>query len=155
MYIPTFTIGLLTGIFISNNKTSFFKISNKISLYLIFGAVVLLLLLFLQSKLYSEHILGLGVLAPFYVCVFLILAYNPNLLSSKILIRLGEISYAIYLLHQPLRSYLFFLFKNIGMINYYIQFGIYLALLILLSNYVYLYLELPLHKKLKYNPVQK
>ena len=150
MHIPTFTLGIIAGLLLSKKGMNFLKFQSSIKSSLIFGLVTLSLFIFLIFGKNNEDMLNLGLLSPFYVLIFLLLAKNSNLLSAKILVRLGEISYAIYLLHQPLKSYLSLLFKYLNINNYYLQFGFYLVILIALSNYVYLYLELPIHKKLKY-----
>ena len=150
MHIPTFTLGIIAGLLLGKKEMNFLKFQSSIKSSLIFGLVIVSIFIFLIFGKNNEDMLNLGLLSPFYIFIFLLLANNSNLLSAKILVRLGEISYAIYLLHQPLRSYLSLLFKYVDINNYYLQFGIYLVVLIALSNYVYLYLELPLHKKLKY-----
>jgi len=150
MHATTFILGLITGLLIAKNEITFIRLKNSLNSSLFFALTIVVFLTFTSLNIFDANILDLGILAPFYILIFLLLAYNDNLLCSKILVRLGEISYAIYLLHQPFRAYLSHFFRYINFDNYYLEFVIYLVLLISLSNFVYIYLELPLHRKLRY-----
>lgn len=61
-------------------------------------------------------------------------------LSKPILVRLGEASYALYLLHIPV----FYLFKDLGLSGNFFAYAAYLGGLIGLSIATYSYVERPL-----------
>ena len=109
----------------------------------------MILVLLLNTNLFNGYSLNFGILSPFYLIIFIILANNNDLLSSKILLRLGKISYAIYLLHLPVKAYLLHIFNFIQLNNSYICFVIYIVILLAVSNLVYLKIELPAYNRLK------
>jgi len=148
-YITLFLIGIATGLLLKRNILVFIRLkSYKVAMASII-VVAMILVLLLNTNLFNGYSLNFGILSPFYLIIFIILSNNNDLLSSKILLRLGKISYAIYLLHLPVKAYLLHIFNFIQLNNNYICFAIYIVILLTISNFVYLKIELPAYNKLK------
>lgn len=149
IYATLFSFGFLA-------KELSLKINNKIVLNI--GPVVLFggLLWFLGMNVVDNKFLTLPAL-PFMALLFMILINKDSLfglLRVKGVLRLGEISYSIYLLH----GIVWFCFnqfvdtKTVNIISYLIESTIVLILIMLISSLTYKYIEIPFNhygKRLK------
>jgi len=69
--------------------------------------------------------------------------------SNKHLILLGEASYSIYILQNPIKGLIYFLFKKLHVNNENLMFYTYLLLLIMISISCYYFIEVPAKNWLK------
>ncbi len=90
-----------------------------------------------------------GLLAPVFVFFMIALAQNePKVLKWSPLILLGEISYGIYLLQEPVHKYMVRLNDYLHLPYNEVFFYAYLAVLLVASTLSYYFIETPLRKKI-------
>lgn len=142
MHLNEFMIGMLGGFI-------YFKYGQRLANFKwgpFTGALFIVLLIALRPANVSYHT---GLIAPvFMLFVVCVASSNPTALNFRPLVYLGEISYGMYILQQPV-------FKILGQINerkFHISeimfFYVSLAVLIILTALVYRFAELPLKKKI-------
>lgn len=136
VHLCTFTLGIIAGLFFLRNKS---RLTEKIIHYkILFYFLSLVFFVFLCYTLGLSHVNN-GWLTPSYG-LFIIALSLPSrltqLISSKIFVWSGEISYSIYILQAPV--WIFFkLFIPF-------PFMLYILLLIAVCGIVYQFYEVPL-----------
>ena len=144
LHINEFLVGNLAGLYFIKN---FRKKNYDIPIFLIFTSI-LLSLIFIPVFFHN------GLMALLFIPLIVLISCNngwlTKIFSLKPLEYLGEISYAIYIIHIPilyiLRSVLW---DNFQMKDSNIIFGIYLIVLIIFSGLFYEFIEKPLRDYLK------
>lgn len=142
-----FSTGIILGMIFANRPM---KNLNKKMFNLLELFAVLLFLIFLLISVRFDTGLVRGV---YFVPIWCILIYTfahevgilSKLLSSKVLVYLGEISFSFYMIHQLVIRYFEFL-----KLNSIVNFLICLVLSLLLSAVIYRFYEEPLRKRLRY-----
>jgi peptidoglycan/LPS O-acetylase OafA/YrhL len=142
MHISQFMIGMV-GAFIYG------MIKNK-ALKLTWVPLVLFLIIVILITERPENIsYHVGLIAPVFMFFIISVAvYQPKFLTLKPLVYLGEISYGIYILQQPVWKF----FGNINTRHIHIPdqifFWIALGLLVCIASLSYTYIEVPLKRKI-------
>jgi peptidoglycan/LPS O-acetylase OafA/YrhL len=141
--LPEFVIGILIGLeFLKPNRTEF-------PLRIVGGAVATIALLLIGVPLEWRPLFHNSLLAPLFATIIYGLAISKGriarLLSSRGLVLLGESSFALYILHFPLRSLVGSLWGRLFHSSPgFVFFWLYLALCIASSILVFRYLETPM-----------
>jgi peptidoglycan/LPS O-acetylase OafA/YrhL len=142
--IPVFFFGNILGfMYIKNIKVPL----KTLILMLFFGCLSIYLWTFEPVHL-GLSLKQLGLLFIYAVLIIGLLQnsnFSKKYLSHKTFILLGDISYGIYLLQFPVSS---FVFAFTNGFNPFIQFSIYLIVLIVFSYLTYQYFEKPLRAKI-------
>lgn len=147
LHFSTFLIGLWFGKFFKENYTKFSR-NYDISILVVFIVCTILVYLLKDQFLHN------GLLAiPFAILITLV-ALNTGrltkLFNKKAFVYLGEISFAMYLLQNPVYIALRKIFKTFGLNdNAYLIFFVGLFLLIIASHLTYKYVEIPLKNRIK------
>ena len=159
-HLNAFLLGLAGGIWYLT-YSSRMKVRQSLNLILLVGSLgTVLLLLTLRAYLptFPHNIsLDAGLLAPLFLLIVLTLALDTSRLSQGLghpwLVLLGDASYALYILHVPIR----WLFEDVlrlagQAIAFGTMFSIYLPLLIVLCVVVFQYIERPARDWLRTKP---
>lgn len=146
MHLAEFLIGNLTGLFFVKRLSSSYK-NYDLALLLLTCALPIVLF---YNAFFNFHNGLLAVLfIPFIVCT----AMNNGVISKiskyKPLLFLGEISYGIYILQNPIFAWTKAILKDNNITNESINFYIPLLVLILIAGLSYLFIEAPLRKLIK------
>jgi peptidoglycan/LPS O-acetylase OafA/YrhL len=159
-HIPQFLIGVCAGIIFlraNDRKTDVAPTHLKISLLAGIASVAVFILLTQVSGIPYE-LLNNGLLSPIFALIICALAYGrggiARFLSLPFLMLLGEASYAIYLLQNPLLSFLKLILskaENSGLVSPEFFGSLpfllsYLTILISLSICAFLFIETPFRK---------
>jgi len=159
-HLNSFLVGLAGGIwyFTYSARLTINPIINRIGLAASLGMVLLLLSLRAYLPAFPRTFsLDVGLLAPLFLMIVLTLALDTSLLSQWLshpwLVLLGDASYALYILHVPIRMLFEDFLKLTGSgMAFRVMFAIYLPLLILLCIFVFKYIERPTRDWLRMNP---
>lgn len=144
LHINEFLVGNLAGLFFVKN----YKPKNYD--WAIISVFMLIILSLLFIPLYFHD----GLMAVFFVPLIVLISMNngylTKLFSWKLLEFLGEISYAIYIIHIPV----LFIFRSVLEENKWIfsinmVFGMYIFILIVISSILYYFIEKPVRDSLK------
>jgi len=118
--------------------------------FLLLVAFISLASLLRFSKFYYQVVdVVFGLLVTVFIVVINSEKCNPvkQLLSSKILVKIGSISYSIYLIHSPIIQFVWlFIVKssnNTPIVSYYILMALSVPLIILLAYVFYVLIEKP------------
>ncbi|WP_276681366.1 acyltransferase family protein [Empedobacter brevis] len=147
LHFNTFLIGLWFGKLFKENYTKFSG-NYDILIFVVFVACTILVYLLRDQFLHN------GLLAiPFGILIILV-ALNTGgltkLFNRKAFVYLGEISFAIYLLQNPVYIALRKVFKVIGLNdNGYFVFFVGLILLLIASHLTYKFVEIPMKNKIR------
>ena len=143
MHLSEFLIGMLFGtIFI---KTNIFNSNINWALLLITVLALIVLIKFPLPWVTYKN----GFTAPFFGLFIILLSSIPKsslisrALNKSFFIRLGDISYAIYILQVPIYNLSYYIFRKVGFVNPLLSFYAYLCLLILFSYASYFAIEMP------------
>jgi peptidoglycan/LPS O-acetylase OafA/YrhL len=155
-HLNAFLLGCAFGVYFNefmprlNNR----KLLNNTILLLSFSAILFTLLI-------REDIPDLvgfkvpftnGLMAPLFLMFIFSLSIDNSLLKgllkNKVLVKLGEASYCIYIFQAPFNYFFYFYIGNIGNFSDTQKFYIYLIVLILISVYSLKFIELPLRNKI-------
>ena len=159
-HLNAFLLGLAGGIWYLT-YSSRMKVRQSLNLILLVGSLgTVLLLLTLRAYLptFPHNIsLDAGLLAPLFLLIVLTLALDTSRLSQGLghpwLVLLGDASYALYILHVPIRwLYEDLLSLTDQVLAFGVMFAIYLPLLIVLCIFVFKYIERPARDWLRTNP---
>ena len=139
-HLNEFILGNIAGLIFFHYKPEG-KRNYDVVILLLFLCLVLYLS---QPEKYSAHD---GLLAFVFLPLILLLSWNTGklskLFSMKLFVFLGEMSYAMYLLQNPIFSFSISLLKRIGITNLAACFYIRLTLLLIASSICYAYFEKP------------
>lgn len=148
LHINEFLIGNLAG-FIFIKKLQFKK-ANYDLLILILAGLTILALKFSIDKIFHN-----GLLAPLFIALIISISLNNGVITKffekKPFVFLGEISFGIYILQQPIYS----IFSAYSINKYFhltdstLVFFIRLIILIIASSLAYIYIEKPIQNKIK------
>ncbi len=152
-YIPTFLIGIVLGRLIINQEKLSLKFNSKLVAYLSLVSILIIAITLRFFFPFNDNA-WLVVYSNFlFLPCFIILYQNPNILANERLSYLGKISYGIYLIHYPLKNYLFLIFEKMDFNVISIIYVIYIGLLIFFSHLLYKYLEEPVINKFKFKAI--
>jgi peptidoglycan/LPS O-acetylase OafA/YrhL len=159
-HLNAFLFGLAGGIWYLT-YSSRFTVSqslNRICLIVAVGTVLLLLSLRAYLSTFPNSFsLDVGLLAPLFLMIILTLAWDTSRLSHGLshpgLVTLGDASYALYILHVPIRWLFGDLLAITGKVMAPdIAFIIYVPVTIALCIVVFKYIERPARDWLRTNP---
>lgn len=162
-HLNAFIIGMSGGIWYMTRQQDEISAFNQKSLLLWLGAfLVVMALLTLRGFMpgFSTNFsLDVGLLAPLFLFIVLGLVGDYSLISEIFkrpwLVHLGEASYALYILHIPLRWLMEKIFEGYGwQITFSTLIWGYIPFTILISTIVYRFLEVPARSWLRQNPRQ-
>jgi len=142
IHISQFLIGMIgAGIF---NKIRY-TVPKYRFLPLAMFAVIILLIAYRPENLSYQ----VGLIAPLFMLLILFIAISdPKSLNFRPLVYLGEISYGIYILQQPVHKYLEAMNTQYLHIPIQVFFWFALGVLIAVASATYYLIELPLRKKI-------
>jgi peptidoglycan/LPS O-acetylase OafA/YrhL len=159
-HLPQFLIGVCAGIlFLRRKIDGAAPMYSTITFLAVFSSLVILVGL-TQTPNIPYELLNNGLLAPIFALIIWALSYGrgaiAQFLSLPLFILLGEASYAIYLLQNPLLSSLKLVFSKptelnlinpifVGTLPFFLE---YLGILISVSISAFLFIETPLKKAL-------
>ena len=160
-HVPQFLMGVCVGVLFlrSTSKTSSSQIYSKVSLLAGISFLVTFIWLALTPGIPYE-LPNNGLLAPIFSLLIYTLAYGrgtiAKLLSLPFLTLLGEASYAIYLLQNPLLSFLKVISEKAAQVDlvspdFFNSFSFllcYLFILVSISIGAFLFIETPLRRSL-------
>ena len=159
-HLNSFLFGLAGGIWYLT-YSSRLAVSQRLNrIYLVAALGLFLLLLTLRGYVPAfprSFSLDAGLLAPLFLIIILTLAMDTSRLSQRLshtwLVTLGDASYALYILHVPIRWLFEDLLRLTGQgLAFGVMFSIYLPLLIVLCIFVFKYIEHPVRDWLRTNP---
>lgn len=137
-HLNGFMAGISGAILLSQSRRKTNRFAPAIS-----GLLIILLINWRPLSLHN------GLLAPVFVLFMVALAQNePKVLKWAPLIFLGEISYGIYLLQEPVHKYMVRLNDYLHLPYNEAFFYAYLAVLLTASTLSYYLIEIPLRKKI-------
>ena len=150
LLVNNFLIGIAGGIAFREDR---FPAIRKYSLAFLLGSIAVILCLFFIPNAAIEKAEN-GLLAPLFIVFILSLAYHKGvitrILSNRIFLFFGDISYSIYILQVPLSSWYGGMVLKLGIVLSPISFiYIYILFLILFSAVCYTGFEKPLRKYLR------
>ena len=159
-HLNSFLLGLAGGIWYLtySARLTISQTLNRIGFAAALGMVLLLLSLRAYMPRFPHNFsLDVGLLAPLFLLIVLTLAMDTSLLSRWLshpwLVLLGDASYALYILHVPIRMLFEDYLKLTGNgMAFGTMFAIYLPILIVLCIFVFKYVERPTRDWLRTNP---
>jgi len=158
-HLNAFLLGVAGGVWYlaEGARVSVDQKSNSVFLFLGLGFVSALLIgRKIAPAWFGNFFIDNGLLAPFFLIVVLTLALDDTkiskIMSHPWLVLLGDASYALYILHVPVR-WLFerFLALTGSTMSYETMYSIYLPIMIVLSILVFIYIERPARDWLRQN----
>ena len=150
-HLSAFLLGVAGGVWYLS-EASQQQTGPKISLGLLLLGLSLISLAMIGYKvsprLYSGLTLDVGLLAPFFLVVILALAMDNSRLSGWLsgpaMVLLGDASYALYILHVPVRWLVERSLDLAGIaVAFPMMYAIYMPLMVLLSIGVFVFIERP------------
>jgi peptidoglycan/LPS O-acetylase OafA/YrhL len=139
-HLNQFMIGMLGGVFFAHSTKEKAQIRWLPLLFL----VLIVALVALRPAAISYHA---GLIAPLFLLLIVSTAIcDPKLLQAKWLVRLGEASYGLYILQEPVHRLTAHMQVRVHMGDT-LYFYAYLALLITLALLSYHFVELPVRKR--------
>ncbi len=136
------------------NHQSIHQIRNKHRKIVSYGNIISTIILCSSFILFDKSTLhpSFWTLIPVSATAFLVLFLSNNdriarILSSKILVSIGLISYSLYLLHNPIFAYIEIAFENLSddvLIRYKV---LALPAILIISIFSYFFIEKPFRKK--------
>jgi len=159
-HLNAFLIGVAGGIwFVSDSSRQ--PLSRPLNLILLLGSLSMVLLLLgwrdLTRSFPGSFSLDDGLLAPLFLIIILTLAMDTSrlsqILSHSWLVLLGDASYALYILHIPIRwlTEKYLAVANIS-VDYNLVYCLYVLAVIGISILVFKYVERPARDWLRMNP---
>lgn len=144
LHLNEFLVGNLTGMFFVRHH----KQKNYDLQVILLFAAILLALIFIPLNFHN------GLMAVLFIPLIILISYNSGLLtkifSLKPLEYLGEISYAIYIVHIPVLYIIREILKwKHQLLDINLVFWIYIAVLLIVSALFYQCIEKPLRDYLK------
>lgn len=146
MHLAEFLVGNLAGLYFIQKR------SNKERNY---DVILLVLLCLIPLMVFYNPDLNFhnGLLAILFIPIILLISANNGFISTickyKPLIFLGEISYGIYILQNPIFAWTKALLKDYQITNETTKFYIATLVLILIASLSFIFIETPLRKILK------
>ncbi|MBW1619332.1 acyltransferase family protein [Empedobacter falsenii] len=147
LHFSTFLIGLWFGKFFKENYTKLVG-NYDVLIFVVFALCTILVYLLKDQFLHN------GLLAIPFAFLISLVALNTGrltkLFNKKAFIYLGEISFAMYLLQNPIYIALRKVFKVIGLSdNGYLIFFVGLIVLIIASHLTYRFIEIPMKNRIR------
>lgn len=147
LHVSTFFVGMWFGNYFRKNNT---KLNRNYDWHILILLILSSVLVYLASDLFIHN----GLLAIPFALLILLVALNSGkltqLFNHKWLIYLGEISFALYLLQNPVYIFLRKVFDGLG-INKdgYLLFFVGLIVLLIASHFTYKYVEIPMKNRIR------
>lgn len=143
-----FIVGSIAVFIVNNTKEKYSLTTSNL-----FNAIGLILILISFLIFYPEEGNYYKLIMPVAGAFFIILFYNKNsitykLLSNKILVFIGLISYSLYLWHQPI--FVYYRLKHLDTITIFIKLYL-LVFVFILSFLSWKYIEQPFRKNILLN----
>ena len=146
LHLNSFCIGLMFGL-IFINKQQFFNKNYDLAILAVFAVCSVLVYIFRDFMVHN------GFFAiPFGILIYLVAANNGKMTKffrNKWLAHLGEISFAMYLLQNPVFISLKKTFSIFGINAPYLFFFLGFIILLVFSHFTYLYFEKPARNWIK------
>jgi peptidoglycan/LPS O-acetylase OafA/YrhL len=154
--LPEFIIGICCGVWLSHKTAAVLQRFLWLSLATCLVAVPLLVRL-------PWLVVSNGMLAPLFGAVIIGLSTSKGIvakaLGSRVMVRLGQASFSLYLLHFPVFFWMSFLAKRVGTDRFSGEwtlpidspwlFGFYVALCVAISLASFAYIETPARRAVK------
>ncbi len=158
-HLSSFLLGAAGGVWYlsEGNKTTIDQKVNRRWLLAALGLVSLALMgRYLRPALFAGFSLDVGILAPLFLVIILTLALDTTRLSrwmsSPRLVLLGDASYALYILHVPVRWWIERGVAALGNpISFETMYYLYMPFMIALSVAVFVWIERPARDWLRLN----
>lgn len=145
LHLSSFLAGMIGGIFFIKYKLIIDKYKNTINVFTLLSVSILIILIHFENNFIQNYSRN-GLLSPIFLMIIfsicLLTGKIANILSSKYLIFLGEISYGIYILQHPTMIIVKGLFNNFLKLGSLYQF-LFLPFLLLLSAITFILIEKP------------
>lgn len=146
-HISTFFIGILFGHIFIENKDRLNR-NNDILIFLIFAASAISVVL-MDEKFFLHN----GLLAVPFGLLIMAVAGNTgkltNLFNHKTMVHLGDISFAMYLLQNPVFHLSGKILKVANISNPFVIFFSGVVVLLAASHFTYQFIEIPLRDKIR------
>lgn len=146
LHLNSFCIGLMFGL-IFINKKQYFNKNYDLAVIVTFAISAVLVYIFRDFMVHNGFFS-----IPFGILIYLIAANNgklTKLFRNRWLIHLGEISFALYLLQNPVFIALRKVFEIFNLEAPYFLFFLGCIILLIASHFTYLYVEKPMRNKLR------
>lgn len=149
--IVEFIVGITIGLVFLEIKNNFSKFSSIFYSFLEISAITLLIMIVIISPDFIQNLRYGLIYTPFLA--FLIFAFSfqkgyiSKLISKRIFVYLGEISFSFYMIHNLVLSYIFFLWKP--NIEAYLLITSCFIISLILSSILYHFFEEPMRYKVK------
>ena len=149
--IGEFIVGLMSGLVFLEIKNNFSKFSSTFYSFVEIIAIILLLIIVIISPNFIQNLRYGLIYTPFLAFLIFVFSFQKGfiskLISRRIFIYLGEISFSFYMIHNLVLSYIYFLWKpNIE--AHLLITGCFIITLIL-SSILYHFFEEPMRYKVK------
>lgn len=145
-HVSSFLVGILSAALFKKYSAVF---SKNFDLLIVLTFAVTLIMIYLCR----DYLLHNGLMALNFAIIIILIAGNTGkitqLFRHKFLIHLGNISFALYLLQNPVFILLRKIFKVINIQDDYIILLVGLPLLLLSSHLTYRWIEIPCQKKIR------
>lgn len=140
-----FLAGVILGLTFIEKEKYLSRLSAKLFSVFEITTVTLLFIMILVAPGIIQNLRYSLIFIPFWSILIFVFAFQKGilsrLLSKKVLIYLGEISFAFYMVHNIVLSYIFFLWKP--EMNKSLLIGLCLVISLVLSSIMYRYYEEP------------
>jgi peptidoglycan/LPS O-acetylase OafA/YrhL len=146
-----FTVGVILGLIFIDIKSKFIKIPGFIFSIMEILSLFIILFVVINSLYFMQNIRFSLIFVPFLSLLIITFAFQKGvvskLLSNRILVYLGEISFSFYMVHNLVLSYILFLWKP--NINTSILLLVCLIISLIMSSFLYHLYEEPVRKRVK------
>lgn len=146
LHLNQFCIGLLFGAYFIKQQTKAVK-NYDFLILIIFIATCFMIYFFRDILLHN------GLMAINFAFLMYFISKNggkiTKLFQKRFLVHLGEISFAVYLLQTPIFTFSTKIFKALNINNPYLIFFVTLIFLIIISHFIYKWIEIPCKDKIK------
>lgn len=144
-HLHNFIVGILLYFVIYNYQ----DIIKKYLLFFKFIIYISLILLFV-TQINNFVNLNNGGLSYFFCSLLIVLYFENNCLNNKWIIKRGEESYILYLIHIPMLSYFRIMCNKINLtINGFLELVLYMTICLSFAKLIHIYIEKPIIIKFK------
>ena len=146
MHLSEFLIGNLAGLYFVKNST---KTSKNLDMWILLLGILFIVILYTNTYFNFHNGLLALVFIPIILCISANKGHLTNLSKYKPFIFLGEISYGVYILQNPIFAWTRAILKDYNITSETTKFYTSLVLLILIAGLSYQFIEAPLRKAIK------
>ncbi len=153
--VTEFIIGMFLGkLFITENRFSNYIKSNAKLMGYVFWLILSVSLAFIAIRTsFPRGIFSNVFLLPCFAMMIILLATVKvpfaGIFSNKPMVLLGNASFSLYIVHQPVYEYISAMLKGFGLQHSFLFLALYLILVILFSILLYKYFESPCQRWLR------